>query len=111
MPTAIPRVNGSLSTTTPRSTATSGFTSGRLDALLRERGIEHLIICGVLANGAVEHSARDAADRGYGVIAVTDACAAESWAIGAFVMTTLVGGLIRTRSTQAVIEMLDGTRT
>ena len=92
-------------------TATSGFTSGRLDALLRDRGIENLIVCGVLANGAVEHTARDAADRGYGVIVVTDACGAESWTIGTFVMATLVGGLIRTRSTQAVIEMLNGTRT
>jgi nicotinamidase-related amidase len=92
-------------------TATSGFASGRLDALLRARDIEHLVVCGVLTNGAVEHTVRDAADRGYGVIVVSDACAGESWTIGAFVMTTLVGGLIRTRSTQAVLEMLNGTRT
>ncbi len=92
-------------------TTTSALVAGSLHELLLARELRHLIVCGVLANAAVEHTARDAADAGYSIIVVSDACAAETWAIHAFVMTTLVGGLIRTRTTQGVLEMLAGTRT
>ncbi|MGH2404720.1 MAG: cysteine hydrolase [bacterium] len=92
-------------------TTTSALATPPLHEVLRAHGTRGLIICGVLANAAVEHTARDAADLDYGVIVVSDACAAETWAIHAFVMTTLVGGLIRTRTTQGVLEMLEGTRT
>lgn len=92
-------------------TSTGAFTGADLHSLLRERRIHALVLAGVLANGTVEQTARDAADLGYGVIVVSDACAAETWAIHGFVMTTVVGGLIRTRSTSAVLEMLDGRRT
>ncbi|MGQ0551409.1 MAG: cysteine hydrolase family protein [Armatimonadota bacterium] len=92
-------------------TTTSALAAPALQEVLRAQGIRGVIVCGVLANAAVEHTARDAADLGYGVIVVSDACAAETWAIHAFVMTTLVGGLIRTRTTQGVLEMLNGTRT
>lgn len=90
---------------------TTSALAASLRELLRAREVGRLIVCGVLANAAVEHTARDAADSGYGVIVVSDACAAETWAIHAFVMTTLIGGLIRTRTTQGVLEMLAGTRT
>jgi len=92
-------------------TSTGAFTGADLHSLLQERRIHALVVAGVLANGTVEQTARDAADLGYGVIVVSDACAAETWAIHGFVMTTVVGGLIRTRSTSAVLEMLDGRRT
>ena len=92
-------------------TSTGAFTGADLHRLLQERRIHALVVAGVLANGTVEQTARDAADLGYGVIVVSDACAAETWAIHGFVMTTVVGGLIRTRSTSAVLEMLDGRRT
>ncbi|MGQ0568991.1 MAG: cysteine hydrolase family protein, partial [Armatimonadota bacterium] len=92
-------------------TSTGPFTGGGLQSVLQERRVHGLVIAGVLANGTVEQTARDAADLGYGVIVVSDACAAETWAIHSFVMTTVVGGLIRTRSTSAMLEMLDGRRT
>ena len=92
-------------------TSTGAFTGADLHSFLQERRIHALVVAGVLANGTVEQTARDAADLGYGVIVVSDACAAETWAIHGFVMTTVVGGLIRTRSTSAVLEMLDGRRT
>jgi nicotinamidase-related amidase len=92
-------------------TTTSALAALPLREVLRARDIRYLIVCGVLANAAVEHTARDAADLGYGVIVVSDACAAETWAIHAFLMTTLVGGLIRTRTTQGVLDMLAGART
>ena len=64
----------------------------------------------MLANGAVEVTAREAADLGYHVVVVSDACAAETWTWHTLVMTSVVGGLIRVRSVEAVLEMLDGQR-
>jgi nicotinamidase-related amidase len=91
-------------------TTTSAFAAADAQATLDGLNIRHLLIAGVLANGAVELSARAAADLGYNVVVVSDACAAETWALHALVMTTLVGGLIRVRTVEATLEMLDGTR-
>jgi len=92
-------------------TAISALGAPESEAALGRRGVRYLILAGVSANGAVEHTARDAGDRGYGVVIVSDACAADTWALHTHVMTTLAGGLIRVRNTQAVLEMLDGART
>lgn len=55
---------------------TSGaFNSSALDRVLRNLGIEVLVIAGVATHRCVELTARDAADRGYGIILVADACA------------------------------------
>jgi nicotinamidase-related amidase len=54
------------------------FNSTELDYILRNMGIETLIITGVVTNGCVETAVRDAADRGYKVVLVPDACAAFS---------------------------------
>jgi nicotinamidase-related amidase len=87
------------------------FASTSLDALLRERGVQYLLIAGVSASGAVYQAATDAADRGFGVLVVSDACPGDTYAIHDFCMTQLVGGLIRVRPTASVLEMLPGTRT
>lgn len=54
----------------------SPFASTTLDQLLRNMGVENLVITGVLTNVAVEGTSRDAGDRGYNAITVEDACAA-----------------------------------
>ncbi len=92
-------------------TAVSAFGVPETEAALGRRGVRYLVLAGVSANGAVEHTARDAGDRGFGVVVASDACAADTWALHTHVMTTLAGGLIRIRSTDAVLEMLDGART
>lgn len=51
------------------------FNSSGADQLLRGMGVENLVITGVITNGCVENTARDAADRGYKCILVEDACA------------------------------------
>jgi nicotinamidase-related amidase len=91
-------------------TAVGAFAGTDLDATLRRLDARHLLVAGVLANGAVELTARSAADLGYHVVVVSDACAAETWALHTLVMTTVVGGLVRVRTVEAVLEMLDGTR-
>lgn len=52
------------------------FNSTPWEQLLRNMGVENLVVTGVLTNGAVQSTAWSAADRGYNVILVEDACAA-----------------------------------
>jgi nicotinamidase-related amidase len=54
------------------------FNSTELDYILHNLGIETLVVTGVVTNGCVETAVRDAADRGYKVVLVPDACAAFS---------------------------------
>lgn len=56
-------------------TTTNVFLSTTLDYLLRNLGITHLIVSGLLTDQCVESAVRDACDRGYLVTLVTDACA------------------------------------
>jgi nicotinamidase-related amidase len=56
----------------------SAFNSSNLDGVLRNMGIECLVITGVVTDGCVDSTARDASDRGYDCVIVDDACAAWS---------------------------------
>jgi nicotinamidase-related amidase len=49
-----------------------------LIAVLEERGIDTLLICGVATNISVENTARAAGDAGYRVLLVEDACSAAT---------------------------------
>jgi isochorismate hydrolase len=89
----------------------SPFASTNLLAHLRNDSIDTIILAGMLANISVAMTAREAADRDFGVIFVWDASASETLDKHAQVKAELVGGLVRTRSTQEVIETLQGTRT
>lgn len=59
-------------------TTTSAFIGSSIDRILRNMGMRHLIICGVMTSGCVESTVRDAADSGYSVVVPDDACAALS---------------------------------
>ena len=59
--------------------ATSAFVGTALEARLDELGATTLVLCGALATHALEASARHAADLGYQVFVVADAC----WAVDA----------------------------
>jgi nicotinamidase-related amidase len=56
----------------------SPFNSTPLDQWLRNMKVENLVVCGIITDAAVEHTARNAGDRGYNVIVIEDACAALS---------------------------------
>jgi nicotinamidase-related amidase len=60
----------------PKSSS-SPFTSTTLDYLLRNLGIRELVVIGVLTDQCIDHTVKDAADRGYLVTCLTDACQAE----------------------------------
>lgn len=52
------------------------FDGTNLDYVLRNLGIRHLVVCGVVTSGCVEAAVRGASGRGYRVCLVEDACAA-----------------------------------
>lgn len=58
-----------------RKTSIGAFASTGIDNLLRALGCEQLYMTGVSTNMCVETTAREAADRGYLVTLVEDACA------------------------------------
>jgi nicotinamidase-related amidase len=57
--------------------STAAFNGSDLDTVLRNRGIDTLIVTGLVTDGCVEGTVRGAADRGYRVFLVGDAAA--SW--------------------------------
>jgi nicotinamidase-related amidase len=89
----------------------SPFAGTDLQSVLGEKGVDTLVLAGMLANTTVDLTAREAADRDFGVIMVWDASASESLDWHEIVKTGLVGPLIRIRTVQQVIEMMEGTRT
>ena len=89
----------------------SPFVTTHVDKVLDGYGTRYLVLAGVMTGWAVELTAREAADRGYGVLVASDACPGETYDVHSFVMTQLVGGTIRVRPTSAILEMLAGTRT
>jgi nicotinamidase-related amidase len=56
----------------------SGFANTDLDLLLRQRGITHVVMIGLMANTCIETTAKFAAELGYHVTLVRDATAAAS---------------------------------
>jgi nicotinamidase-related amidase len=91
-------------------TTVGAFAGTTLHGALRSRGIASVILCGVVANESVQQTAREAVDLGYHVVVASNACAAETWAHHGFVMATIVGGTIRTRTADGVLEMLEAGR-
>lgn len=96
-------------TVLPRVTY-SPFAGTDLLRILREAGVDTLIVAGMLANYSVWQTAREAADRDLGVLVVSDASASETLEWHQQFLNGIVGGLIRHRSTRQVLEMLEGTR-
>ena len=52
------------------------FYNTELDTILRAKGIDHLILCGVTTQCCVHSTLREAVDRGYWCLTIADACAA-----------------------------------
>lgn len=59
-----------------RKTTVGAFASSSIDATLRSCGVKQLYVCGVSTNMCVDTTAREAADRGYVVTLIEDACGA-----------------------------------
>ena len=91
--------------------ASGVFNATAIDQILRNLGVETLIMTGVVTNYCVETAVRDAGDRGYNVILVEDCCAAMSEEHQRLALEILNGIYCVVRSTDSVIhEIQGGTR-
>lgn len=61
-----------------RKTASGPFGTTNLDYVLRNMGFDSIVVFGILTDQCVENTVRAAADHGYLVTLVTDACATYS---------------------------------
>ncbi|TPJ81983.1 cysteine hydrolase [Mesorhizobium sp. B2-5-13] len=59
-------------------TSSGVFNSTNIDYILKNLGVAQLVIAGIMTDQCVDMAVRDAADRGYLVTCVSDACAAET---------------------------------
>lgn len=88
-----------------RKTASGPFGSTNIDFILRNMDIRQLIVFGVLSDQCVENTVRVAADLGYLVTLVPDACAtySEDRQLAA---ETAIKGYCRIRNTHALLDEL-----
>ena len=93
-----------------RKTTIGAFASTNIDSLLRALGCEQLYLTGVSTNMCVETTAREAADRGYGVTLVEDACGTTHEDLHQVTMRNFQRLFGRVRSTTQVLgELHAGT--
>jgi nicotinamidase-related amidase len=85
------------------------FNATNIEYVLRNLGVEYLVIAGVYANQCVESAVRDAADRGFMVTLVEDCCATKTKAWHMAALDTLKG-YGRIRSADQVIAELGEQR-
>lgn len=86
-------------------TSSGVFNSTNIDYVLRNLGVENLVVAGFLTDQCVDMAVRDAADHGYYVICAADACATHSQArhetaLGAF------GGYCRVQEVDQILDVL-----
>ena len=89
-----------------RKTTIGAFASTNIDSLLRALGAEQLWMCGVSTNMCVETTAREAADRGYLVTLVADACGTTHENLHLVTMRNFQRLFGRVRSTEQSLQEL-----
>jgi nicotinamidase-related amidase len=87
--------------------SSSPFNSTAIDRFLRNLDVDTLLVCGVVTNGCVEGTVRDASDLGYQVIMVEDACAAVTPALHQAAITNLKDGFCNVRTSADVEKELN----
>ena len=87
-------------------TTIGAFASTGIDSLLRSMGRDQLYMTGVSTNMCVETTAREAADRGYAVTLVDDACGTNRQEYHDMTMTNFQRLFGRVRLTDEVLEEL-----
>jgi nicotinamidase-related amidase len=84
-------------------TASGIFNATNIEYVLRNLGIEFLVVYGVMTDQCVETAVRDAADRGFLVTQIEDACAAGDEKRHARSIEAMDGHYARMRSSAAMI--------
>jgi nicotinamidase-related amidase len=86
---------------------TSGPTgSTKLDHMLRVRGVETVIVAGILTDVCVAQAARELGDRDFDAIVVEDACATYDPTLHKAALDTIAMTFGRVLSTQQVLERI-----
>jgi nicotinamidase-related amidase len=84
----------------------SAFNSSAINQILRNMGIDGLVITGVGTNHCVETTARDAADRDYKCILLEDACATFIQEFHDATLRVFAQGFGQVQTTEEVISYL-----
>lgn len=88
-------------------TASGIFNSTNIEYVLRNLGIEYLVIYGICTDQCVECAIRDAADRGFLVTQIEDACAAVEEPRHDVSIAQMRGHYCRTRTTGELIAEIE----
>ena len=91
-------------------TASGVFNATAIDQILRNLGVENLVITGVVTNNCVENAVRDACDRGFAVILVEDGCAAVTEELHLAAIRAMRDHFAKIKTTAEVIKMLQAIR-
>jgi nicotinamidase-related amidase len=91
-------------------TASGVFNSTAIDQILRNLGVENLVVTGVVTNNCVENAVRDACDRGFAVILVEDGCAAVTEELHLAALRAMRDHFAKIKTTAEVIKMLQAIR-
>lgn len=92
-------------------TTASALNSSDLEGVLRRMEINHVVLTGIVTDGCVELTARDAADRGFGVTVVSDATSAPTPEAHVDAIQRLTdGGFIVAKTSDEVIASVSGLR-
>lgn len=89
--------------------AYSAFYQTRLEWLLKRMGVRRLAICGIVTNGGVASTLRDAAVRDFPIILLEDGCAAFDMATHHASIKSLTS-IVTLMSCAGLAEALDGAR-
>lgn len=89
-------------------TASGIFNATNIDYVLRNLGVEFLVVYGIVTDQCVESAIRDAADRGFLVTQVEDCCAADTEENHAGSVASMRGHYCRTRTTDAMVAEIGG---
>ena len=89
-----------------RKSTSSVFNSTPINQILRNMGIESLIVVGVATPYCVETSVRDASDHGYRVLLVSDCCAAPNRAYHEWSLHLIDDLFAQVRPWKSVMERL-----
>lgn len=86
----------------------NAFHDSTLQGILEATGATRVLICGVATHSAVEHTARHAADLGYDVAVVEDACGAADMTLHEAALAVLTPHVTEVTTTREVIESSAG---
>ena len=82
------------------------FGQTNLEHLLKERGVDTIVLAGLVTNFGVESTARQAVGLGFQVVLAEDACSSIDAAAHTFAMQTIFPRIGRVRTVEEIIDAL-----